>query len=145
VARGRPEPGGVQRGLELADGAADEAGVLDPGVADLAQRRQRALEVDGQLVAQGVELDADLVGGTRCLPRPWPLASCWANAGPASAPEVPTTAAVVTVVRRKPRRLSRATSSRPAVSSWPVHMIGLLQRTTSRMYARIVHTVGSAT
>jgi hypothetical protein len=32
------------------------------GVADLGQRGQRALEVDGQLVAQGEQLDADLVG-----------------------------------------------------------------------------------
>ena len=61
MARGRPQPGRVQGGLELLDGPVDEAGVLDPGVADLGQRGQGALEVDGQLVAQGEQLDADLV------------------------------------------------------------------------------------
>jgi hypothetical protein len=61
VARGCPEPGGVQGRLELGDGAADEAGVLDPGVADLAQGLEGALQVDGQLIAQGEQLNADLV------------------------------------------------------------------------------------
>jgi len=56
--------------------------------------------------------------GTRCLLWPWePAEPSWASAGAASALEVPTTAAVAAAVRRKPRRLSRATSSRPAVSS----------------------------
>jgi hypothetical protein len=62
VARARPEASGVQGGLELLDGAADEAGVLDPGVADLVQRLEGPLEVDGELVAQGEQLNADLVG-----------------------------------------------------------------------------------
>src|SRR5918994_122174 len=62
MARGGPEPGGVQGGFELGHGAADEAGVLDPGVADLGQGLEGAGQVDGQLVAQGVQLDADLVG-----------------------------------------------------------------------------------
>jgi ABC-type Fe3+ transport system permease subunit len=92
--------------------------VLDPGVADVGQRLEGALEVDGQLVAQGEQLDADLVAWTRCRPRPPELAgSSWASAGAASALEVPTTAAVAAAVRRKRRRVSRAISSRPAVSS----------------------------
>ena len=61
VARGGHDPVGVQHRLELLDGAADEAGVLDPGVADRRQGGDGALEVDGQLVAQGEQLDADLV------------------------------------------------------------------------------------
>jgi len=36
--------------------------VLDPGVADLTQRLEGALKADGQLVAQGEQLNADLVG-----------------------------------------------------------------------------------
>jgi hypothetical protein len=61
VARARPQPGGVEGGLELGDGAADEAGVLDPGVADLGQGLEGAVQVDGQLVAEGEQLDADVV------------------------------------------------------------------------------------
>jgi hypothetical protein len=118
VARGRPQPSGVQRGLELLHGAADEAGVLDPGVADRTQRRQGAFEVDGQLVAQGEQLDADLVAWD-----PVPALALGAGGG------------FLGERRRgertggaddggggggraqEPRRLSRATSSRPAVSS----------------------------
>ena len=63
MAGGGAQAGGVQGGAELGGGAADEAGVLDPGVADLTQRLEGALEVDGELVAQGEQLDADLVAG----------------------------------------------------------------------------------
>ena len=37
--------------------------MLDPGVADVGQCLEGTLEVDGELVAQGVQLDADLVAG----------------------------------------------------------------------------------
>ena len=119
MTRAGHDPVGVQHRLELGHTPADEAGVLDPGVANRRQRGDGARKVDGQLVAQGEQLDADLVTG-----HPMTAAVAlgagrgrWANAGPASTPEVPTTAAVVTAVRRKPRRLSPATSSRLAVSS----------------------------
>ena len=60
---GGAQAGVVERGAELGGGAADEAGVLDPGVPDLGQLGQALLEVDGELVAQGVELHADPVAG----------------------------------------------------------------------------------
>ena len=92
--------------------------MLDPGVADLGQGLEGAFEVDGQLVAQGEQLDADLVGrdpvATVALGAGGVLL---ASAGAASAPEAPAAAAVAAAVRRKPRRLSRAPSSGPAVSS----------------------------
>jgi hypothetical protein len=61
VARRGADAGGVQRGAELRGAAADEAGVLDAGVADAAQLGQAAVEVDIELVAQGVQLHADLL------------------------------------------------------------------------------------
>ena len=55
-----PEPGPVEGGLELRRRAPDEAGVLHLPVADVGQGGEGAFEVDRELVAQGVELDADL-------------------------------------------------------------------------------------
>jgi hypothetical protein len=73
VARGGADAGAVERGAELGGGAADEAGVLDPGVPDLGELGEARVEVDAQLVAQGVELHADLVARTRWSV-PWPPA-----------------------------------------------------------------------
>jgi hypothetical protein len=46
MARAGPQPMGVEAALELRRGSADEAGVLDPAVADLVKCGQCALEVD---------------------------------------------------------------------------------------------------
>jgi signal transduction histidine kinase len=73
VARGRPQVVGVERGLELGGGPPDEAGVLDARVPDLVERGQGPVEVGGELVAKGEELNADLVrrnmatAALRCL------------------------------------------------------------------------------
>ena len=60
---GGSQAGIAECGAELRGGPADEAGVLDPGVADLGQFGQGLLELEGELVAQRVELHADLVAG----------------------------------------------------------------------------------
>jgi hypothetical protein len=118
MARGGHDPVGVQHRLELLDGAADEAGVLDPGVADRRQGGDGALEVDGQLVAQGEQLNADLVawdpvptvalgaGRTLLGERRRSQRTGGADDGGGGGGRA-----------QEARRLSRATSSGPAVSS----------------------------
>ena len=61
VAGRRHDVIGVQHRLELCGGPADKTRVLDPRVADRMERGDRALEVDGELVTEREQLDADLV------------------------------------------------------------------------------------
>jgi hypothetical protein len=63
VPGGRPDAVGVEQGAELGGGQPGGAGGLDAAVADVAQGRQGSGGVRGEDVADGEELDADLVDG----------------------------------------------------------------------------------
>ena len=131
VPRAHPDAVGVGDRLELLDRPAHEPGMLDALVADVGQRGDGALEISSQLIAQRVELNADLVP-RNATPAGGP--SSFAAAAGAAKEETPPIAAAVAAaaVRRLRRSRREAVPSGEEGPLEPAHMIDLLDSVSSR-------------